>query len=287
MKKARNPNLDILILAVEKLEELSDKVVFLGGCTTGLLITDQAAPPVRETIDVDVIIEVSSYFEYNKIAELLRQKGFREDQSDGSPVCRWLNEGLILDVMPTDSSILGFSNHWYKAAMDNAEEYQLRNKKIIRVVTAPYFLATKIEAFEGRGKGDYLLSHDLEDIIAVIDGRPTIADELLEADINIKSYLAEKFNKFLNDQRFIEALPERVPTFTSHERRQDILQDLFVVDDQDVHRGSVTSRFRIARARRLVTARWREATGSARSECPVQDTPTPDLKCSRAAEDRS
>jgi len=53
------------------------------------------------------------------------------------------------------------------------------------MVLAPYFLATKLEAFDGRGKGDYLSSHDIEDIVAVLDGRPEILDELLKAS---KSY---------------------------------------------------------------------------------------------------
>ena len=33
-----------MILAVEQLGELVDEMVFLGGCATGLLITDPAAP---------------------------------------------------------------------------------------------------------------------------------------------------------------------------------------------------------------------------------------------------
>jgi len=44
MAKEKNPNIDILMLVVEMLGELSDEMVFLGGCTTGLLITDQASP---------------------------------------------------------------------------------------------------------------------------------------------------------------------------------------------------------------------------------------------------
>lgn len=47
-----NPNLDILIRAVDQLGDLADDMVFVGGCATGLLITDQAAPPIRITKDV-------------------------------------------------------------------------------------------------------------------------------------------------------------------------------------------------------------------------------------------
>lgn len=76
MTKERNPNLDILMLAVEKLGELCDEMVFLGGSTTGLLITDQASPPVRETKDVDVIVEVVTLAEYYKLSKKLRALGF-------------------------------------------------------------------------------------------------------------------------------------------------------------------------------------------------------------------
>ena len=56
-------------------------------------------------------------------------------------------------------------------------------------MTAPYFLATKIEAFKGRGRGDFLASHDLEDLIFVIDGRPTIVEEVQTETPLLRRYL--------------------------------------------------------------------------------------------------
>jgi predicted nucleotidyltransferase len=223
MTKERNPNLDTLLLAVEKLGELCDEMVFLGGCTTGLLITDQASPPVRETKDIDVIVEVTTRAEYYKLSESLRELGFKEDQSEGAPLCRWVMEGVILDVMPTDSEILGFSNIWYATAMKEAVEISLPNAKRIKVVTAPYFLATKLEAFAGRGNGDYLLSHDLEDLISVVDGRPEIIEEVRQTNEDVKTYLAEKFKLLLDDSRFIEALPGKVPGDESSQSRIPVI----------------------------------------------------------------
>jgi len=223
MTKERNPNLDTLLLAVEKLGELCNEMVFLGGCTTGLLITDQASPPVRETKDVDVIVEVTTRAEYYKLSEKLRELGFKEDQSEGAPLCRWVTDGVILDVMPTDSKILGFSNVWYPIAMKEAVEIELLNGSKIKVVTAPYFLATKLEAFDGRGDGDYLLSHDLEDLISVIDGRPEIIDEVRQSNEDVKNYLSEKFSILLGDSRFVEALPGKVPGDTSSQSRIPII----------------------------------------------------------------
>lgn len=55
-----NPNIQILEAAVARLGTLAEKMAFVGGCTTGLLLTDPAASPVRATLDVDVIVEVAT-----------------------------------------------------------------------------------------------------------------------------------------------------------------------------------------------------------------------------------
>lgn len=77
----------------------------------------------------------------------------------------------MLDVMPLDEKVLGFTNIWYRPAINTVEEHEILPGMTIKVISAPYFCATKLEAFKGRGAGDYLASHDLEDIITVIDGR--------------------------------------------------------------------------------------------------------------------
>lgn len=81
MPRANNPNLLMLEMAAEKLGPLVDIVVFLGGCATGLLITDPAAPPLRVTRDVDVIVEVASLSSYHRFSSKLRKRGFVEDSS--------------------------------------------------------------------------------------------------------------------------------------------------------------------------------------------------------------
>ncbi|MGZ8218392.1 hypothetical protein [Methylomagnum sp.] len=116
-----NPNLEILRLAVHRLGGLAERMVFLGGCATGLLLTDPAAPAPRPTQDVDVITEVLSLADYYRLADHLREAGFYEDQTEGAPVCRWRSAGVILDVMPTEPHILGFGNRWYAPALRASE----------------------------------------------------------------------------------------------------------------------------------------------------------------------
>ena len=181
--------------------------MFVGGCATGLLVTDPAAADVRPTYDVDAIAEITSYAEYTEFSRRLRDLRFVEDHSEGAPICRWLHGKLKLDVMPIDERILGFSNRWYKEAIDNSQEIKLAKDLVIRVVTAPYFLATKMEAFKGRGRGDYFASHDLEDVVAVIDGRSGLMEELLQCPQGLREYLSTEMKKFLGQREFIDALP--------------------------------------------------------------------------------
>ena len=202
-----NPNLEMLRIAIENLGELADEMVFVGGCTTGLLITDEGAAEVRATDDVDSIIEVTSYAQYNAFSEKLKKIHFREDTREGAPTCRWVKGETVLDVMPLDEKVLGFTNIWYQPAIDEAEEHEILPGITIKVISPPYFCATKLEAFEGRGAGDYLASHDLEDIITVIDGRAEIVDEISRAPEDVREYISGKIRGLLNTRQFLDALP--------------------------------------------------------------------------------
>jgi predicted nucleotidyltransferase len=223
MRRAINPNLTILEKAVEQLGELIDEVVFVGGCATGLLITDAAAPPIRMTLDVDVITELATLGEYYVLAEKLRQRGFVEDMSPEAPVCRWKIAGILLDVMPADPGIFGFGSIWYQPALENAANILLPSGKSIRMVTAPYFLTTKLAAFDQRGRNDYQMSHDIEDIIAVLDGRPEIVKEISQAATDLRLHLAARFLALKNNGAFIEALPGHMPSGTASQARVPII----------------------------------------------------------------
>ncbi|MBL3588499.1 MAG: hypothetical protein JMN24_01730 [gamma proteobacterium endosymbiont of Lamellibrachia anaximandri] len=223
MARVQNPNVEILMSAVERLGSLADELVFVGGCATGLLITDPAAPPVRVTRDVDVITEVASRSDYYQLGERLRSRGFVEDATS-NVLCRWVSQEVILDVMPIDSDILGFSNRWYALAAKAAVERALPNGLNVRMVSAPYFLATKLEAFDGRGQGDYLLSHDIEDLVAVLDGRPEIAEEVATCEPALKAYLAQRFSELLESRAFLEALAGHMPSDRASQARLPILK---------------------------------------------------------------
>jgi hypothetical protein len=226
----RDPNLDQLIAAASALRPMLSELVFVGGCITGLLITDEAASEPRGTIDVDAIAEITSYAQYAGFGDRLRSLGFREDTSEGAPVCRWIQAEMILDVMPLDAKILGFSNRWYRPAMEASLTKKLRDDLEIRMVTAPYFVATKLEAFKGRGCGDFLRSHDLEDIMSVVDGRETLSTEVRAAGAELSGYVRREIAKLLANHDFIDALPGfLLPDAASQSRIGIVLERLRVL----------------------------------------------------------
>lgn len=220
-----HPNRRFLEETVRHLGALADDMVFLGGCAANLLITDPAASELRETYDVDVITEVAGYLQYHALGDRLRAQGFREDPGDGKTgvICRWRRGPLVLDVMPTDEQVLGFGNQWYAPAARAAMLFQLTPDRTIRLIAPAYFLATKLEAFDGRGGGDFLASHDIEDIVAVIDGRPTLPVEVSHADAPLHRYLAARFNALLETSDFVAAIAGHLPPDAISQQRTELI----------------------------------------------------------------
>lgn len=205
-KPIKSANLQMLQFIAEKLGELCNEIVFIGGCAASLLISDIVSPDVRQTMDVDCIIDVISLVKYNQLGKQLRKKGFKQSSQD-NVLCRWRIDEFILDIMPIDKNILGFTNRWYKTAIQCANSIILNNEITINIISSPYFLATKLEAFYDRGRSDYFASHDLEDIISVIDGRTEVVDEVLNSDKTVREFIATSFSKMLINRKFQDALP--------------------------------------------------------------------------------
>ena len=190
-------NLPLLEGIARELEPLLAELVFVGGATTELFFTAPAASEVRVTRDADVICEVTGRLEYHRLGERLRELGFREDIAPDAPLCRWRSDAGVLDVMPTDEEILGFSNPWYDRAMETAEWTQLAGEVRIRLVSPPMFVATKLAAFEGRGEGDLMASHDIEDILAVVAYREELLAEVRAEPDDVRRWIQERIRTHL------------------------------------------------------------------------------------------
>lgn len=218
-------NLESLILVANHLQELCNELIFVGGSITGLLITDKAAPDVRFTVDVDCIVNIITKSSYYTFAEKLRNKGLKELAFGDHPICRWNCSGILMDIVPIEENVLGFANIWYKDAILNAVNKKINDSINIKIISAPYFLATKLEAFKERGKQDFLLSHDLEDIISLIDGRPEIINDVSLVSDGLKQYLSSEFSSFFNNHEFIQALPGHLNYSSELESRKKIVQE--------------------------------------------------------------
>lgn len=86
-------------------------------------------------------------------------------------------------------------------------------------------MATKFEAFADRGRDDLLGSHDAEDIVNLVDGRPELAAEVRAAPNELRSYLAERCGAWLARSDFADALTGMiVPDDALGERVQTVLR---------------------------------------------------------------
>lgn len=215
-------NRTVLEAVARRIEPLLGEVVFVGGQVAELLITSRGATRVRPTTDVDIVVQASTRLGYGKIEERLRSLGLRNDVREGAPICRWITpEDFALDVMPVSGEVLGFTNRWYEAALAHATPFDLGEGLVILIPAAPVFLGTKWEAFASRGELDLLASHDLEDVISVLAGRPGIVGEVAASPPALRAYLAQQAREFMAEDvaayAIQGALPdaERIPGLVS------------------------------------------------------------------------
>lgn len=195
--------LQMLLPVAEALgEELLDHVAFVGGSTTALLISDPITrEAVRYTDDVDLIVRVKGHKEWYQWQQKLKQQGFTVSMED-DVICRMRLGTQKVDFMPDDESILGFSNRWYHQALLNVQPHPLSENITINILAPAYFIATKLEAYLGRGNNNPMESHDMEDIINLVDGRETLANEIETADTEVRNYIAQQFHSLLQHSDF-------------------------------------------------------------------------------------
>ncbi|TCU41370.1 hypothetical protein [Rhizobium azibense] len=183
-------------------DELRARLVFVGGCTTALHITDPITlEGVRATDDVDLIVDLAGFAEWANLMARLRERGFAE-AADDNVICRMKLGELKVDFMPDDKTILGFSNRWYAKGIETAVPAALEEGLEIRCLTPPLFVATKLEAYLGRGRDDLIGSRDAEDILLLVDGREELVEEIAAAEPDIQAYIAEQITAVLEDPNF-------------------------------------------------------------------------------------
>ncbi len=151
----------------------------------------------------------ATYAEFDAFSERLRQRGFRDD---GAVICRYRHPaGVVLDVMPIDAEVLGFGNRWYAEGVVTAGTLTLPSGAWIRGLRPPWLVATKLEAYEGRGHDDPMSSADLEDVVRLVDGREELRAEIAEAPEALRHYVAMGLSRLADRRDFDESIEAALP----------------------------------------------------------------------------
>lgn len=202
-----DPNLPYLRQVALALDDLREQVVFVGGAMAGLLVTDPLAESVRATRDVDAVVNTTRA-QFHRIEVQVAERGFVRDVSS-DVICRWVHEesGILFDLMPVQREVLGFTNRWYPYAVQTAVQVDLGGGLTVRLASAVAFVATKLEAFASRGGGDFVTSHDLEDVLNIVDGREELIQEVAAAPADVKQAVGAAFAALLAHPDFVNVLP--------------------------------------------------------------------------------
>jgi len=196
-------NRERIATVAKGLGELVREVVFVGGAITELYVADPTLiADVRQTDDIDCIIEIGSRKGYAALEERLRKQHFINDQRI---ICRWQYKNITVDVMPVNAAILGFSNRWYKDGMLHAVKYNLDSQTTINILSLPYFIACKLEALFNRGIQDIRLSKDFEDIVFLLHYEMDLAAAIRNAG-KVTAYIQQQFDRLLAMQEMEEAV---------------------------------------------------------------------------------
>lgn len=180
--------------------------VFTGGGIVQFLITDPAARPASMTKDIDAVVEITSYWEFAEMEEALEAAGFRHCSSEEAFPGAKMWKGMRIDFLP-HQPIHSRINVWFPFVLREAVRFDVTNGQFAWIASAPCFLATKFEAFFARGGGDYVRSKDIEDILAVIDGRPELSAEMTQCSVEVAAFVSKCIRDLLATSGFMDSLP--------------------------------------------------------------------------------
>ncbi len=197
---------DLVAIINTALKPLNRDFIFIGAAASIFYLPPQNNElGIRPTEDIDLIVEVYTTAEYSNLGNELKKIKFQPDTRKGAPICRWRFSGIIVDIMPINKDILGFSNRWYKEGIKNITTAVLNDGQKIKILTLPYYFATKLEAFKNRGS-DPRFSSDLEDLVFLFDNVSEILKKLETPSSSLKKFLQTELSKWNEDRDLSEAV---------------------------------------------------------------------------------
>ncbi len=221
--KNRTINIGVVAEVAKALKDFKNQVVFVGGAVVSLYADDPAAEEIRPTQDIDMTLNIINLTNWNDIQDKLASLGIHPDPF-GHAICSYRYKDIPIDIMPAEDTPLGPANRWYKIGFNNLLKIKALDQDI-QILSAPCYLATKFEAFNDRGK-DYRTSHDMEDIIYVIDNNSGIVEDILDSDIRIRKYLIEQLLIIKNKQLLEEVIMSHVHPIMLDERMPIVIDKI-------------------------------------------------------------
>jgi predicted nucleotidyltransferase len=183
-------SVDMLAQVASLLEPLGLRVVFIGGATVGLHLDALRASLGRTTLDVDCVVPAASRAEYDAIQAQLDALGIWPCMDEDAPICRRKAGDLIIDVLPRDVTLIGMRGGFLATGYDRAMEVELPNGTRIHVLRPADLMAAKVEAWHDRGRGDWMASADLEDLLSLVEGLPDFGVVATQADPKVQTCLS-------------------------------------------------------------------------------------------------
>jgi len=216
-----------LIAVAQALGPLHARAVYVGGAVVGLYADRPSQKELRVTKDVDFFVEIASLSELEELREQLRQRGFQQSAED-QVLCRFRLQDILVDVMATREIAWAPANSWFEPGL--AHLWQASWEGIdFQLLSAPFFLATKLSAFHGRGGRDPRTSHDIEDMVYVLHHRGSISSELTTAPEAVRDFLRVFARQVLEESSWREAMLYNLPAgqqMSSFARIQQICRTL-------------------------------------------------------------
>lgn len=191
---ARSHNALMLHAVAEAMGDIRESVVFLGGVILPLLLTDELACFVRPAKDVDFIIDFSQKEDLLNFEDTLWERGFQKVRNGA--VSSWILGRIRVDALPGDPEVLTFNNQWCGEAMQYSRRIQIGDGLWVNAISAPYYLGTKLNAFDRRGFGNFARSKDIFDILLIFAGHDDIEREITHRTSRVfKTFLWEKLER--------------------------------------------------------------------------------------------
>lgn len=217
-------NLSQIIRVAEGLGSQASHIVFTGAGTLELYLDDPAAPEVHPASSVSGIFRGQTLLEFYAFTRELGSLGFvRLDPADSLPV-NWAYGQVPVRLYPSHPEPAGFRNRWFEEGVFHARSCQLSEQLRIRILTSPYFMAAKMEAFQQRGGGHFRSSPDFEDIVFLLAYCTRIRQEIEASFYSVRDYIRSQMQRYLQHPALVEGIYQVLPFDASEWELRKVLE---------------------------------------------------------------